>query len=170
MASNESKPIGFIRFIIVSSIILNVLRAIFMKTSLFGGRTSMIPFAIALWIFYRYAREQVWWPFATVERSQPLVSKKITAPQIRVTPVSSTPIRPKMANLEAEKVHRMPNKLPRSGGMTHVERTIDVVDAIINRGERPRTERSKMVRSKTVRSKTVRAKVVRSKRQPIVIS
>ncbi len=64
MAVNNEKPVGFVKFIIVATLVLTVARTLMFGTSPFTS-SSMVPYAFGLWIFYRFARLQPWWPFAS---------------------------------------------------------------------------------------------------------
>lgn len=56
------EPVGFWKFLILTSITLAVVRAMLFDTPI-SRATSNFPASFVLYFVYRYARTQVWWPF-----------------------------------------------------------------------------------------------------------
>ncbi len=132
MAVNNEKPIAFVKFIIVATLALTFARMIMFGTSPFSG-SSTAPYAFVLWIFYRFARLQPWWPFAngtpqiakaggTNDYQQVQIPDVFRAKASRAKPLKPGYKAPKSGVLGKVAVKRIAQEVAGPGGRTITER------------------------------------------------
>ena len=161
--------IKFWNFILVTTVLITLLRG---GSNFFGNFFSTLPFSFFLWVGYRLARLQPWWPFGTADDSQSrfeAVAKLFSkvAPDEKLSPTIQQMARQTLASrnqkatIVAKKVTK-PAFKPVAESFAHrsvpsaakePESFRVLSETVSNVGVRTKAVRAKVVRQKAVRSK-----------------
>ena len=177
--ANKSSPVGFWRFVVVSSVVIGILRQLMFGSGLKSDFTSLFWFSASLWVAYRVARLQPWWPFRDISEAsgeseyrqvQMPVSNQESAPrEARLrNPLTAEDLRRDFKRQAAKAARKVLKKVapiytPPEPAMA-MAGGFDVASRMSPR--LPSGPVSSVgVRSKTVRSKVARRKTVRTKRR-----
>jgi hypothetical protein len=154
--------IGFWKFVLVASILIALLRG---GSNPLGNFFSTLPLSVFMWIGYRVARLQPWWPFGKpIAESLSRIGALKPGTSRASNPISSDALRRMAQQTMAAKHNARESQIAASHSRRLSIRTPAPEPEVFKALSEPSS--SVGTRSKSVRSKTTRYKTVRSKRRP----
>lgn len=155
---DPGQPVGFIKFIVLASIVITILRSILTGRSL--STDGVVVFAVLAYLGYRVARLQPWWPFGEdfldklrkqAEAASELNEPRPTVPPIVLPDHSRSPYSRKVAERKREEKKRdEKNQAARAVESAAYAAPKDLSLESSNVGMRSKTTRVKVERQKTV--------------------
>lgn len=146
---NPGEPIGFWKFLIVTSIVFTVLRSILTGRS--PSTSGILPFAFLAYFGYRIARMQPWWPFGEdaieTPRKQDVPNPIVKRRPIREVGIANRRLPESDSTAGSRQDEANEPRVQMSGYLSESSTTMG--SQVSSVGVRQKVERTKTVRSQT---------------------